>query len=94
LSEHGAIPTPHRIVRDGKYATAAGVSAGIDLGLTLAIQLAGPEVAAAIQLTIEYDPHPPLDCGDAARAPAALRDNILARVRAREDELGATASHV
>ena len=47
----------------------------------------------AIQLTIEYDPHPPLDCGDADRAPAALRDNILARVRAREDELAAGAGH-
>jgi transcriptional regulator GlxA family with amidase domain len=93
LSEYGVIPTAQRIVRDGKYATAGGVSAGIDLALSLAIQLAGPEVAAAIQLTIEYDPHPPLDCGDAARAPAALRDNILARVRAREDELSASADH-
>ena len=87
LTEHGAIPTAQRIVRDGKYATAAGVSAGIDLGLALAMELSSPEVAAAIQLTIEYDPHPPLDCGDAARAPAALRDNIIARVRAREAEL-------
>ena len=91
LSDYGAIPTPHRIVRDGKYATGAGVSAGIDLALSLAIQLAGPEVAAAIQLTIEYDPHPPLDCGDASRAPAALRESILARVRAREDELADAA---
>jgi transcriptional regulator GlxA family with amidase domain len=91
LSEHGAIPVAQRIVRDGKYATAAGVSAGIDLALTLAIELAGPEVAAAIQLTIEYDPRPPLDCGDASRAPAALRDSILARVRAREDELAVAA---
>jgi transcriptional regulator GlxA family with amidase domain len=88
LSEHGAIPTAERIVRDGKYATAAGVSAGIDLALALAMELASPEVAAAIQLTIEYDPHPPLDCGDAARAPAALRETIIARARAREAELG------
>jgi transcriptional regulator GlxA family with amidase domain len=87
LKEHGAIPTPERVVRDGKYATAAGVSAGIDLALALAMELASPEVAAAIQLTIEYDPHPPLDCGDAARAPAALRETIIARTRARESEL-------
>jgi hypothetical protein len=40
-----------------------------------------------VQLTIEYDPHPPLDCGDAARAPAALRETIIARARAREAEL-------
>jgi hypothetical protein len=45
-------------------------------------------VAAAIQLTIEYDPRPPLDCGDATRAPKALRDTIMARARAREEELG------
>jgi transcriptional regulator GlxA family with amidase domain len=87
LSDYGAIPTPERTVRDGKYATAGGVSAGIDLALRLAMELAGPDVAAAIQLTIEYDPHPPLDCGDAARAPAALRDTIMARARAREAEL-------
>jgi len=89
LSEHGAIPTPERVVRDGKYATAAGVSAGIDLALSLAMELVSPEVAAAIQLTIEYDPHPPLDCGDAARVPAALRETIVARAKAREVELAA-----
>jgi transcriptional regulator GlxA family with amidase domain len=87
LVEHGAIPVGERIVRDGKYVTAAGVSAGIDLALTLAIQLAGPETAAAIQLAIEYDPDPPLDCGDATRAPAAIRAAIVARVRARDAEL-------
>lgn len=87
LVEHGAIPVAERIVRDGKYATAAGVSAGLDLGLALAIELAGPDVAAAIQLAIEYDPHPPLDCGDASRAPAAVRAAIVSRVRARDLEL-------
>jgi transcriptional regulator GlxA family with amidase domain len=87
LAEYSAIPTPERIVRDGKYATAAGVSAGIDLALALAMELASPEVAADIQLTIEYDPRPPLDCGDAARAPAERRDRIVARSRAREAEL-------
>jgi putative intracellular protease/amidase len=89
LVEHGAIPVADRIVRDGKYATAAGVSAGIDLALTLAIELSGLEVAAAIQLAIEYDPAPPMDCGDATRAPAAIRAAIVARVRARDAELAA-----
>jgi transcriptional regulator GlxA family with amidase domain len=87
LAEYGAVPTAQRVVRDGKYATAAGVSAGIDLGLELAIELAGPEVAAAIQLTIEYDPKPPLDCGDASRAPAALRQRIITRTRVREAQI-------
>ena len=72
LAEHGAIPTAGRTVRDGKYATAAGVSAGIDLALALAIELAGIEVAQAIQLGIEYDPQPPFDSGSPTKAPAHL----------------------
>lgn len=87
LAEHGAIPTADRIVRDGKYATAAGVSAGIDLALALAIELAGEPVAQAIQLGIEYDPAPPLDSGSPDRAPAAVRDAVLARIRGRDAEL-------
>jgi transcriptional regulator GlxA family with amidase domain len=84
LAEHGARPTSQRVARDGKYATAAGVSAGIDLALVLALELGGREVAQAIQLGIEYDPAPPLDAGDPNRAPPHVRDAVLARVRARE----------
>jgi putative intracellular protease/amidase len=84
LAELGAVPVAERVVRDGKYACAAGVSAGIDLALALAIELAGRDVAAAIQLGIEYDPAPPLDSGDPARAPAAVREAVLSRLRARE----------
>ena len=87
LAEHGAIPTPGRIVRDGKYATAAGVSAGIDLALVLAVELAGEPVAQAIQLGIEYDPDPPFRCGDPAHAPAPVRDAVLARIRGRDGEM-------
>ena len=87
LAEHGAIPTAERIVRDGKYATAAGVSAGIDLALAIAIELGGLEVAQGIQLGIEYDPDPPAalaHAGDPTRAPAPIRDAVLARVRGRD----------
>jgi transcriptional regulator GlxA family with amidase domain len=87
LAEYGATPVAERVVRDGKYATAAGVSAGIDLALALAVELAGRDVAEAIQLGIEYDPSPPVDCGDAARAPEALRERVLARVRDRDAQL-------
>jgi transcriptional regulator GlxA family with amidase domain len=87
LAEHGAIPTADRIVRDGKYATAAGVSAGIDLALSLAIELAGEPVAQAIQLGIEYDPAPPLDCGAPDRAPAPIRDAVLSRIRTRDAQV-------
>jgi transcriptional regulator GlxA family with amidase domain len=84
LLEYGAVPVAERVVRDGKYATAAGVSAGIDLGLTLAAELAGRRVAEAIQLGLEYDPSPPLDAGDAGRVPAPLRMAVLAYLRMRE----------
>ena len=91
LAKLGALPVPDRYVRDGKYACAAGVSAGIDLALALAIEIAGTERAQAIQLMIEYDPQPPLDAGNAERAPAALREMLRERMRAREAR--ETASH-
>ncbi len=87
LAEFGAIPVAERIVRDGKYASAAGVSAGIDLALALAAELCGREVAQAIQLGIEYDPAPPLDAGSPEKAPPAIREAVLARVRARDAAL-------
>jgi transcriptional regulator GlxA family with amidase domain len=87
LRAHGAEPVAERYVRDGKYATSAGVSAGIDLALALCIELAGERVAEAIQLSIEYDPAPPLDAGNAARAPAKLREALHTRHHARDHEL-------
>lgn len=87
LGEHGATFVAERVVRDGKYATAAGVSAGIDLALTLAIELVGRDIAEAIQLGIEYDPAPPLDGG----SPAKARPAILEAVRDRLAALAAGA---
>src|SRR5207248_9088796 len=68
LAEHGARPVERRFVEQGKIITAAGVSAGIDMALHLAARIAGPEVAQAIQLGIEYDPQPPCDSGSRAKA--------------------------
>lgn len=68
LKKWGAIPTQERVVKAGKIITAAGVSAGIDMGLTLAAKIAGEAVAKRIQLGIEYDPHPPFDCGSVQKA--------------------------
>jgi transcriptional regulator GlxA family with amidase domain len=62
-----------RVVFAGKVATAAGVSAGIDLALCLAERLVGREQAEAIQLAIEYDPHPPLDAGHLSKASSAVQ---------------------
>ncbi|MGV0799940.1 DJ-1/PfpI family protein, partial [Mycolicibacterium elephantis] len=52
-----------RIVREGRIVTAAGVSAGIDLGIWLCGQIGGEAKAKAVQLVIEYDPQPPFDSG-------------------------------
>jgi transcriptional regulator GlxA family with amidase domain len=69
LREHGATPVARRVVEQGKVITAAGVSAGIDMALTLAARIAGPAIAQAIQLEIEYDPQPPFDAGSVRVAP-------------------------
>ena len=68
LAELGARPVSSRVVEQGKVITAAGVSAGIDMALTLAARIAGEELAQAIQLGIEYDPQPPFDSGCEAKA--------------------------
>lgn len=79
LARLGAKPRQVRYVFDGKYATSAGVSAGIDLALALCARIAGDEEAMRIQLAIEYDPKPPYDAGSPASAPpgavAALKAN-------------------
>jgi transcriptional regulator GlxA family with amidase domain len=72
LASTGALPTGRRVVEQGKIITAAGVSAGIDMGLTLAARIAGDTVAQAIQLGIEYDPQPPFDSGSPEKAPAEV----------------------
>lgn len=68
LEKLGARYTPRRVVRQGKTITAAGVSAGIDMALTLAERIAGEDRAKAIQLRIEYDPRPPFDAGSPEKA--------------------------
>ncbi|MCP9619045.1 DJ-1/PfpI family protein [Nocardia otitidiscaviarum] len=69
---------PHRYVHSGKFITAAGVSAGLDMALYLASLLTDEDTARAIQLAIEYNPKPPFDSGDPTRATTALRDRALA----------------
>ncbi|GAA1361128.1 DJ-1/PfpI family protein [Streptomyces beijiangensis] len=72
LAAFGAEATGERVVIDGKVITAAGVSAGIDMGLTLVGKVAGDEHAQAVQLLTEYDPQPPYDAGSPQKAPAHL----------------------
>jgi cyclohexyl-isocyanide hydratase len=73
----GAIPVNERVVIDGNWVFAAGVTAGIDGALRLAALLRGDEVAQSIQLYMAYAPEPPFDSGTPETAPAA----ILAQAR-------------
>jgi transcriptional regulator GlxA family with amidase domain len=79
----GANPTEERVVERGKVITGAGVSAGIDMGLTLVSRLFGDDVARVVQLAIEYDPQPPFDSG----APSKAAPETLAFIR---DLMGVT----
>ena len=79
----GAIPDPARVVRDGNIITGGGVTAGLDFALTVAAELAGPEVAQALQLNLEYAPAPPFNAGRPETAPP----EVLARVRLRMDAI-------
>lgn len=55
----GAEPVAERVVVDRNRVTGAGVTAGIDFGLTLAAKLKDEKYAKAVQLMMEYDPQPP-----------------------------------
>ena len=80
LGRIGATPVNRRVVEQGKVITAAGVSSGIDMALTLAARIAGEDVARAIQLAIEYDPEPPFDSGSIEKAPPAVVELVRRRL--------------
>ncbi len=86
LRAFGAQPVKERFVKDGKFITAAGVSAGIDMALTLASLECGDAVAQSIQLMIEYDPQPPFDTGSVDKAPAAIVERLRASLVAQNLE--------
>jgi cyclohexyl-isocyanide hydratase len=77
----GAIPVNERVVVDGAWVFAAGVTAGIDGALRLAAELRGDEAAQAIQLDMVYAPEPPFDSGTPETAAAAILDEARRSVR-------------
>jgi transcriptional regulator GlxA family with amidase domain len=85
LADFGAIPDPKRIVRDGNIISGGGVTAGIDMALSVMADIAGADYAQMVQLALEYAPEPPFDCGRPERA----RPAIVAAARKRLDSLGA-----
>lgn len=84
----GAEAVNERVVIDGDYVFAAGVTAGIDGALRLAAELRGVEAAQRIQLDIAYAPEPPFDAGTPDKAPAgvlkAARDAMHGLTQRRE----------
>lgn len=97
LGAFGVTPDPARVVRDGRVITGGGVTAGIDMALTVVAEIAGRDHAEAVQLAIEYCPEPPFDSGrpERARAPvlaaAARRSEAMRAQREAAVRLAAAA---
>jgi cyclohexyl-isocyanide hydratase len=84
LPAFGAKPVTERVVRDGNLFTGGGVTAGIDVALTVAAEIAGRDAAEAIQLGIEYDPKPPFVAGSPEGADPALVAGVRKRAEPRQ----------
>ncbi len=89
LAAFGAVPVAERVVVDGNIFTGGGVTAGIDVALRVAEAVAGRAVAEAIQLSVEYDPAPPFAAGSPETAPTAVREAVVARGAARQQDRAA-----
>jgi cyclohexyl-isocyanide hydratase len=83
LAAFGAEPVAQRVVADGNIFTGGGVTAGIDVALAVAAEIAGRATAEAIQLGIEYAPAPPFGSGSPDAADPALLAQVLARAEPR-----------
>ena len=90
----GAIPVNERVVVDGNWVFAAGVTAGIDGALRLAAELRGAAAAQAIQLYMVYAPEPPFNSGTPETAPRAILDQTRLAVREITAQREATATRV
>jgi cyclohexyl-isocyanide hydratase len=94
LPYFGAIPVNERVVVDGAWVFAAGVTAGIDGALRLAAELRGDEAAQTIQLEIAYAPEPPFNSGTPETAPPAVLARAQRSVRALIAQREETAKRV
>jgi cyclohexyl-isocyanide hydratase len=95
LADFGTTPDPARVVRDGNVITGGGVTAGIDMALSVMADIAGADYAQAVQLALEYAPAPPFDCGRPERARPEIVAAALKRmdaVRAQRDAAAGRAA--
>jgi cyclohexyl-isocyanide hydratase len=90
----GAVPVNERVVIDGSYVFAAGVTAGIDGALRLAAELRGDDAARAIQLYMAYAPEPPFNCGTPETAPPEILQQTRQATRAITAQREETARRV
>ena len=88
LRDFGAEPVSERVVEQGKVITAAGVSSGIDMALRLLQLELGTEMAQAVQLSIEYDPQPPVDAGSTQKAPERIVELVRSAERSQPSPSG------
>jgi cyclohexyl-isocyanide hydratase len=89
LPYFGATPVNERVVIDGNFVSAAGVTAGIDGALQMAAILRGQDVAEYIQLYMQYQPEPPFDAGTPDRAPKKVHEaarNAYAKLTAERED--------
>jgi cyclohexyl-isocyanide hydratase len=86
LEAFGALPVAERVVVDKSRITGGGVTAGIDLALTVAAEVAGRTVAEKTALYVEYDPAPPFECGSPRTAPIEIVEAVRAEARERLEE--------
>lgn len=92
LAGFGAIPTEARVVRDRNRITGAGVTAGLDFGLSMVAELRGQTYAECAQLMGEYDPDPPFNAGSMHTAPEYVKKAMVELVADFSRKAAALAS--
>lgn len=85
LSVLGATLSRERVCIDRNRITGGGITAGIDLGLTVVARLIDRQTAEAIQLRMEYNPAPPFNAGSPDTAPPEVLKILQSRMKAAQD---------
>lgn len=74
LKSYGATFKQDRWVKDGKYWTSAGVTAGIDMSLAIIDELMGKKYTEGVMLDLEYNPKPPYNAGTPEKSEPIVSD--------------------
>jgi putative intracellular protease/amidase len=94
LAGFGAIPTDARVVRDRNRITGAGVTGGLDFGLSMVAELRDQTYAKCAQLMSEYDPDPPFNAGSLKTVPPKVKTAMIELVEDFTKKAEALASAV